>query len=59
MKICSFIFIGIVPDMETAPGLAPPIPPARGLDLEYEIEGKAQVKCRSFHVPNLIGGLSA
>ena len=31
--------LGIVPDMNTAPGLAPPIPPARGLDLEYEIEG--------------------
>ena len=31
--------VGIVPDMDTAPGLAPPIPPARGLDLEYEIEG--------------------
>ena len=25
--------------MNTAPGLAPPIPPARGLDLEYETEG--------------------
>ena len=36
-------FVGIVPDMDTAPGLAPPIPPARGLDLEYEIEGKIRI----------------
>eukprot|EP00112_Aurelia_sp_Birch-Aquarium-sp1_P008927 Seg1998.3 transcript_id=Seg1998.3/GoldUCD/mRNA.D3Y31 product="Cleavage stimulation factor subunit 1" protein_id=Seg1998.3/GoldUCD/D3Y31 len=29
---------GIVPDMNIAPGLAPPVPPARGLDMEYETE---------------------
>lgn len=28
--------------MNTAPGLVPPILPARGLDLEYEIEGNSK-----------------
>ena len=36
---CLIFLEGIVPDMNTAPGLAPPIPPARGIDLEYETEG--------------------
>eukprot|EP00794_Sanderia_malayensis_P000806 gene806-101_t len=29
---------GIVPEIESAPGLAPVIPPAHGMDLEYETE---------------------
>ena len=51
--MCSmkFYFEGIVPDMDTAPGLAPPVPPARGLDLEYETEGMSFLffVCFYFH----------